>query len=261
MIRWLPLWGLLHREMLHFVRQPSRMISAAASPILFWLLIGSGFSGSFRLPGTQTSDIGYLEYFFPGTLLLLVLFSSIFSTISIIDDRQNGFLQGALIAPGSGSSIVLGKVFGGALIAWVQGVVLILLTPLAGMDLSPRQLVGASGVLALLAMGLTALGFACAWRTRSTQGFHGIMNLLLMPMWLLSGALFPLSGAPDWLQWIARLNPLTYGLHLFRLYLQPEAATRSDLFSSSTIPWVVTFAFVLITMMVAHASVRSRSQL
>ncbi|MBZ0111056.1 MAG: ABC transporter permease [Thermoanaerobaculia bacterium] len=262
----LPFLGLLQRELLHFVRQPTRMVSAAASPLLFWVLIGSGFSGSFRLPGggggsDSAAGIDYLQYFFPGTLLLLVLFSAIFSTISVIDDRQNGFLQGALVSPASGRAIVLGKVLGGALLAWIQGVLLLLIAPWIGVPMTTARTLAACGILALLAVGLTSLGFACAWRTHSTQGFHGIMNLLLVPMWLLSGALFPLSGAPTWLQVVARLNPLTYGLHLFRSALQPAAALDSGLFASPLLPWCVTLAFTLVALGLALATVRERSRL
>ncbi len=219
----LPIVSLTRRELVHFLRQPSRVASAAATPLVFWLFFGSGFSGSFRLPGGPP-EVDYLEYFFPGTVALLVLFSAIFSTMSVIDDRHAGFLQGVLAAPVPRWAMVAGKVLGGTILGWLQGVVFLALAPLAGIrpDLGGALL--AVGVLALLALGMTALGFAFAWQVDSTQGFHGVMNLLLIPMWLLSGSLFPAAGAPAWMRAIMAANPLTYGVAALRRALSPAAA-------------------------------------
>jgi ABC-2 type transport system permease protein len=209
------------RELVRFARQPSRILSAVASPLVFWLLIGTGLSASFRLPGSD-ADVSYLEYFFPGTVALLVLFASIFSTISVIEDRHEGFLQGVLVAPVTPSTVVLGKVLGGATLAWLQGSLFLLLAPAAGIPLGAASLAAASGTLALLSLALTAVGFGFAWKVDSTQGFHGVMNLLLVPMWLLSGAFFPLTGAPAWLEWVMRVNPMTYGVASLRRTLYPR---------------------------------------
>ena len=210
------------RELSRFGRRASRVLSAVATPILFWLLIGSGLSNSFRLPGGP-GDLDYLEYFFPGAVVMLVLFSAIFSTISVIEDRREGFLQGVLVAPIGRWAVVAGKVLGGASLAWFQGAIFLALAPLAGIPLTTESALHAGGVLALVALVLTGVGFAFAWKIDSTQGFHAVMNLLLLPMWMLSGAVFPLSGAPVWLEWIMRLNPLTYGLAALRgaLYGDP----------------------------------------
>ena len=216
-------YSLWHREVVRFLRQPSRLAGAFAMPLIFWLLLGTGLSSSFRLPGGP-ADLDYLEYFFPGTVVLLVLFGAIFSTFSVIDDRHEGFLQGVLVAPVSRGTIVLGKVLGGATLAWLQGLLVLCLAPLAGIRLSFESLLGGAGVLALLAVAMTSLGFAFAWKIDSTQGFHAVMNVVLLPMWFLSGAFFPLSGAPSWLEWIMRLNPLTYGM----------AAMRHVLYAGST---------------------------
>lgn len=208
----LTLW---RRELVRFFRQPSRVAGAAGSPLLFWALIGSGLSGSFRLPGGP-AGVDYLEYFFPGTVVLVLLFAAIFSTISVIEDRNQGFLQGVLSAPVPGAAIAGGKVLGGATLAWIQGVAFLLLAPLSGIHLTPLSALAAAGVLAGLAFSLTSIGFAFAWRVESVQGFHAVMNLLLVPMWLLSGAFFPLTGAPGWLEALMRINPLTYGVALLR---------------------------------------------
>jgi ABC-2 type transport system permease protein len=203
------------RELVRFFRQPSRIAGAAGSPLIFWVLIGSGLSGSFRLPGGP-SDLSYLEYFFPGTMVLTLLFAAIFSTISVIEDRNQGFLQGVLVAPVPRASIAAGKVLGGATLAWLQSVIFLALAPLSGIRLTLSSILAAAGVLAVLGIALTAVGFAFAWKVDSVQGFHAVMNLLLVPMWLLSGAFFPPSGAPGWLAAVMRANPLTYGVAALR---------------------------------------------
>ncbi|HWN42787.1 MAG TPA: ABC transporter permease, partial [Thermoanaerobaculia bacterium] len=215
------------RELVRFFRQPSRIAGAAGSPLIFWLLIGTGLSGSFRLPGGP-ADLSYLEYFFPGTMVLTLMFAAIFSTISVIEDRNQGFLQGVLVAPVPRASIAAGKVLGGATLAWLQSVIFLALAPLAGIRLTLSSVLAAAGVLAVLGIALTAVGFAFAWKVDSVQGFHAVMNLLLMPMWLLSGAFFPPSGAPGWLAAVMRANPLTYGVAALRWALYgsaPEVGT------------------------------------
>lgn len=211
----LAMYTLWRRELTRFFRQPSRIAGAVATPLIFWLLIGSGLSGSFRLPGGP-EHVDYLEYFFPGTIVLVLLFAAIFSNISVIEDRHEGFLQGVLVAPVGRATLVAGKILGGSTLAWLQGIVFLALAPTAGIRLTVSSLLAAAGVLALLAVALSALGFAFAWKLDSVQGFHAIMNIVLMPMWMLSGAFFPASGAPGWLAALMRLNPLTYGIAALR---------------------------------------------
>src|SRR5689334_1212382 len=128
----LPALSLCRRELVRFLRQRNRIIGALATPIVFWLLIGAGMGRSFRAAGTP-GDYGYLQFFFPGTILMILLFTAIFSTISIIEDRREGFLQSVLVAPVSRMSIVLGKVLGGTVLAFGQGLIFLLLGPLIGL--------------------------------------------------------------------------------------------------------------------------------
>ena len=202
------------REIVRFYRQPSRIVGALGSPLLFWVLIGSGLGRSFKAEGSLQG--GYLEYFYPGTLALIVLFTAIFSTISIIEDRQDGFLQGVLVAPVPRVAIVLGKILGSATLALMQAALFLLLAPLTYGGLGAATIAALLGVLAVIAFGLSGLGFLIAWRLNSTQGFHAIMNLFLVPMWMLSGALFPASGATGWIQSLMWINPLTYGVSALR---------------------------------------------
>jgi len=233
----LSLW---RREMVRFFRQRSRIVGALGSPLLFWLLLGSGVGSSFRF-GSSGASMGYLEYFFPGTVVLILLFTSIFSTISIIEDRKEGFLQSVLVAPIPRSAFVLGKLLGGTTLAVMQGVLFMLLAPLV--NISFAAIPAALGMLALVAFGLTALGYIIAWKMDSTQGFHAIMNLFLIPMWLLSGSVFPASGAPRWLRWVILVNPLTYGLAAVRSSIYGVQRAASMNLPTFPVSFAVSLAF------------------
>lgn len=206
---------LCQREIVRFVRQRSRVTGALLQPLLFWLLLGSGLGASFR-PSGQPAGTGYLEYFYPGIIALTLLFTAIFSTISVVEDRKGGFLQGVMVAPVPRWAIVLGQAAGATSLAVMQGALLLILAPVAGIPLTPAGALAAVGVMIPLAFSMTGLGLMLAWRMDSTQGFHAIMNLLLMPMWLLSGAFFPAAGAPKWLGWLIAINPMTYGMTALR---------------------------------------------
>ena len=225
----LPVTTIWWREIIRFYRQRSRLFSAIAQPLVFWILIGSGLSASFQ-PAGSVDGQSYIEYFYPGIVVLVLLFTSIFATISVVNDRREGFLQGVLVAPVPRGWIVLAQALGGTTLALLQGVLLLILAPIAGIQLGAASLLFTFSVMALLAFGLTNLGLLIAWRMDSTQGFHAIMNLLLIPIWLLSGAFFPSTGAPGWLAWIMKFNPLTYGLAAFRhsLYLDTTAKAFAE---------------------------------
>lgn len=191
-------WALLWREVVRFLRQKQRIVGALATPLLFWLLLGSG--------------MGTLKYFFPGTVAMILLFTAIFSTISIIEDRREGFLQGVLVAPVPRMAIVMGKMLGGTTLAVLQGMLFVLLAPTVGIRMGLADFLYVLMSLVLISFALTGVGFMLAWKLDSTQGFHAIMNLFLMPMWFLSGALFPGTNAPVWLKAVVAINPLTYGV-------------------------------------------------
>ncbi len=212
----LTLW---QREVVRFYRQPSRVVGALAPPVVFWLLIGTGLGASFSAAGGGTT---YLAWFFPGIVILILLFTAIFSEISIIEDRREGFLQAVLVAPVPRSAVVLGKVLGGTTLALLQSLVFLALAPFAGLPIGAAgALALLAGILFLLAFALTALACAIAWRLDSSQGFHAIMNLFLIPMWLLAGTLFPAAGTPGWLGAVMRVNPLTYGVAALRRAIGP----------------------------------------
>ena len=205
---WLPVATLWWRELIRFWRERARVFGFVGSPLLFWVVIGSGF--------------GNLGFFYPGALTLTVMFSAIFSTMSLIEDRREGFLLSMLVSPAPRSAMVLGKVLGSSTLAWLQGLILLLFLPLAGLWPGAVGLVEVICILYLLSFTLTALGFLIAWKMDSSQGFHAIINLLLVPLWMVSGALFTMSTAHGWMRWLMLANPLTYSLAALRRLLSPH---------------------------------------
>jgi len=217
----LPAFSLWWREVIRFYRQKSRVVGVIASPLVFWLVIGSGFGTSFR-SGEAPGQQHYLDYFYPGALIMIVLFTSIFTMMSVIED-----LLSVLVAPVPRSAVVLGKVMGGTTLSAIQGMIFLIFAPLVGVHLSFGYLLLVILTIFLVSFALTALGFAIAWPMDSTQAFHAIINLFLIPLWLLSGALFPLTGASGWLKWLMRINPLTYGTEALRGLLYPGSQAFS----------------------------------
>jgi ABC-2 type transport system permease protein len=207
----LPAATLWQRELVRFWRQKSRVLGVVASPLVFWLLIGYG-----------SND---LARFYSGSLVLTVMFSAVFSTISIIEDRREGFLLSMMVSPAPRTSLVLGKILGSATLAWIQGLIFLAFAPLAGVRVGPVELIPIAAAIFLISFTLTGLGFVIAWRMNSTAGFHAIMNLLLVPMWMVSGSLFPMATAHGWVKAIMWVNPLTYSIALLNHTLKlPNAA-------------------------------------
>jgi len=246
----LPAFTLWWREIVRFYRQRSRVIGVIASPVLFWLVIGSGFGTSFRSGGAAGQE-HYLDYFYPGALIMIVLFTSIFTMMSVIEDRKEGFLLSVLVAPVPRSSIVLGKVLGGTTLSTIQGLIFLVFAPLVGVHLSASDFLLVALTVFLVSFSLTALGFAIAWPMDSTQAFHAIINLFLIPLWLLSGALFPLAGASGWIRLLMRINPLTYGVEALRNLLHPASPAVFPLPASmATLVLFSLFMFSLAFVMV-----------
>jgi ABC-2 type transport system permease protein len=223
----LPAFTLWWREVVRFYRQPARVVGVIVSPLLFWVVIGAGFGSSLHTGATGTGS--FLVYFFPGALIMIVLFTSIFTMMSVIEDRNEGFLLSVMVAPVHRSGIVLGKVLGGTTLSAIQGLVFLIFAPTVGIHLGLGQVLIVALVTFLVAFALTALGFAIAWRMESTQGFHAIINLFLIPLWMLSGALFPVSGASGWIKALMQINPLTYGMNALLLTMFPATAPRTSL--------------------------------
>ena len=206
---------LARREWLRLARQPARIVAAIGTALLLWLVVGGGLGGSMRLGGTAPTEaandpVSYALYLVPGVMTVVAMFAAIFSSIAVIEDRREGFLQGVLVAPAPRWSIATGIVPGGASVAAAQAALLLPLAWVAGpaIDL-PRAGLALVGVL-LAAVALQSLGVAFAWRCRDAASFHSVMNLLFMPLWLLSDAFFPVRGAAEPLATIIRINPLSW---------------------------------------------------
>lgn len=240
---WPAVLALAQRELVRFFRQRNRVFGALGQPIIFWLLFSEGL---------RSNELGY-AHFFPGTLAMILLFTAIFATISIIEDRSEGFLQSVLVSPAPRWSMVLGKVLGGSAIAMIQGLLFLALGAVTlRFASSPVDIALAVALMAVISVALTALGFSIAWRMDSTHGFHAIMSVFLFPMWLLSGAFFPATG-DGWLAWIVRLNPLTYGVAGLRHYLRfsGEGGTTVDGQPSLSLCWIASLAFAAAMLAIA----------
>lgn len=248
-------WMLARREWTRFFRQRNRVSAAIVQPLLFWALFGTGLRGSFEGAGGQD----FLEFFLPGTVALIVLFTAIFATISVIEDRREGFMQAVLVAPVGRWPVLAGKVLGGSAIAWVQAVFFLALVYLFGTATLGVTTAPLLGLLALVAVAMCGLGMVVAWPMDSTQGFHAIMMLGLMPMWLLSGAFFPvpvMDGSEGLSQWglgmVMRANPLTYAMAEMRHLLYPQIDFAARGFApGSAVNWLVTLGFAVLTLGVA----------
>ena len=216
------------RELIRFVRTRTRILSSFVQPILFLFVLGYGMT---TLVGT-TGGFDFKKFVFPGIVAMTVVTTSIFSAISIVWDREFGFLREMLVAPVNRASLVVGKTLGGASIATVQGTIMLVLAPLIGVQLTPLLVVQVIALELLMAVGLTAFGVFVASRIQRMEGFQVVMQLVLFPMLFLSGALFPLNGLPVWLAVITRINPLTYAVDPLRRvvfaapHMTPAAAAR-----------------------------------
>ena len=245
-------YALWHREIVRFLRDRSRLTGSLMQPVIFWLLFSGALHGSFKPNG-----LDYGVYFFTGTLAMITLFTAIFSTITVIEDRKEGFLQGVLVSPVPRAAIALGKILGGATLGLGLAVIFLLLAPFAGIELSFDRVLLGLGVLALLSIAVTGLGFTLAWLMDSTAGYHGIMMLFLMPMLMMSGAFFPIEKAHWLISWILYINPMTYGVGALRHELQGEAVGCPSFFVCllGTIVFAV-MTFSLGTFVVTRRSAR-----
>jgi daunorubicin resistance ABC transporter membrane protein len=256
---WSVLAALAGRDLRRFFRQPSRVVGSIAQPLILWVLLGAGLGDSFQMSGSPGTH--YLAYFYPGTIVLTMLFTAIFSTMSVIDDRHHGFLQAVLVAPVSRTALVLGKTLGGVTIALLQAAALVALSPLAGFPLSQLDVPLIFAALAFTAIGFTALGFAVAWWIDSTQGYHGIMSVALIPLWMLSGAMFPANGGSAWIRALMIANPMTYAVSAVRRGLHGATLDPSLLpsWSSARLELAVSAAFALTAIFAAAALCRRRA--
>ncbi|MDD5593751.1 MAG: ABC transporter permease [Candidatus Margulisbacteria bacterium] len=200
------------RDIKRYWYDKPRIFASLGQPILFLFVLGTALSPAFTGPG----GINFSEFIFPGIISMTVLFTSIFSAISIVWDREFGFLKEVLVAPVSRWTIVIGKALGGSTVAVLQGCLMLILAPLVGVKLSILIVLQSILVMFLIALAITGLGIVIAARMKEMEGFQMVVNFVIMPIFFLSGALFPLDRLPGWLAVLTRIDPLTYGVDLLR---------------------------------------------
>ncbi len=200
------------RDLKRYWYDKPRIVASLGQPLLFLFVLGTALSPAFKGP----AGINFSEFIFPGIISMTVLFTSIFSAISIVWDREFGFLKEVLVAPVSRWAIVIGKAFGGSTVAVIQGCIMLLLAPLVGVKLSAAIVLQSVLVMFLIAFAITGLGIVIAARMKEMEGFQMVVNFVIMPIFFLSGALFPLDRLPEWLTVLTRIDPLTYGVDLLR---------------------------------------------
>jgi ABC-2 type transport system permease protein len=206
------------RDLIRFWRDRTRVIGALVQPLLFLVILGTGLSSALRGAGGGSFRAGldYQTFMYPGIIGMAVLFSSIFSGMSIIWDREFGFLKEVLVAPIDRSAVAIGKTLGGATQASVQGLILLVLAPFVGVRLNLLAVLALIGLVFCLSFSLAAVGVAVAARMKSMMGFQFVLNFLVQPAFFLSGALFPVTGLPGWMTALTRLDPLSYGVDPIR---------------------------------------------
>jgi ABC-2 type transport system permease protein len=212
-----------YRDVLRYWRDRARLVASLAQPLLFLIVFGTGLSSALSgagggLGGAAGAAAGltYTQFIFPGIIGMSVLFSAIFASMSIVWDREFGFLKEVLVAPIDRSAVAIGKSLGGATQAMVQGLILLILAPVIGVKLTLGSVLALIPLVFVLAFALSSMGVAIASRMKSMQGFQVVVNFLMMPMFFLSGALFPLSGLPVWMTVLTRLDPAAYGMDPLR---------------------------------------------
>ena len=246
MIQFRPLYVICMREFVKFFREKSRLLGTLARPVLWLFVVGNGMNSLIK----PQVGFSYLQFIFPGMIGMTILFSSIFSSISIVWDREFGFMKEMLVAPISRLSIVIGKAISGTFISVAQAIIILVLTPLLGLHLTIMQFIEVVAVAVLVSFCITSLGILIAARLTSFDGFNIIMNFLVMPMLFLSGAMYPVTSMPPVLRHLTQINPLTYGIDAFKHVLLknatpplgPEFSLPLDLFL------IVSISAVMLTL-------------
>ena len=224
-----------HRDMIRFLRDKPRIITALLQPMLYLFVLGSGLGSA--VP--RASGVDLRMFMFPGVMAMAVLFTCFFSAGSMVWDREFGFMREMLVAPVNRGSILVGKCFGGATVGTFQGLVMFAVAGLVGVPYSPALMLGIFAQLVLLSFAITALAVMISARIRSMQAFMALVQMLMMPLFFLSGALFPLTGLPGWLTVLTRLDPLTYAVDPIRRLVLAYAAPGMPFVGVTWQSWIV----------------------
>ena len=216
------IWVIAYRELLRFVQDRPRLFSSFSMPIIFLVIFGAGFG---RLIGQMMPGVNYIQFMYPGIIAMTVLMTSVMSGVSIVWDREFGFLKEVLVSPLSRSGVLAGKAVGAATIAIIQGAIMLVLAPIVNVPIKLGTVLALLPLLLILSLALSGLGLLIGSRMRSQQGFQIVMQLVIFPMMFLSGIFFPISGVDTWLEVLSKFNPVTYGIDAIRqVFLGTEVA-------------------------------------
>ena len=247
-----------YRDILRYGRDRWRLVASLAQPLLFLVVFGSGLSSALGGAFGRGSGLTYIQFIYPGIIGMAILFTAIFGAMSIVWDREFGFLKEVLVAPIDRWAVAIGKSLGGTTQAMIQGLILLVLAPFVGVKLNLLTIVEIVPLAAVLAFGLASFGVMIASMMRSLQSFQVVMNFLMMPMFFLSGALFPLANLPAWMTVLTRLDPASYGIDPIRRVAlagsgAPSAYGLSLFGHLLTVPTeaLITLAFGTVMLLVA----------
>ena len=255
------IYTIWYRDILRFWHDKARMFSSLAFPILFLFVFGSGLRGSIGLLG---GGVNFIQFMFPGIIGMSVLMGAFMSGVSIVWDREFGFLKEVLVAPISRVSVALGKTLGSATIATIQGIIIMIFAPVVGISLSVGTILSLLPLMFLLAASMGSLGILLASRIRSMEAFQAIMQMLMFPMVFLSGVFFPMQDLPAWMSVLVKINPATYGIAPIRqvvLGASPDSPFAINLFGHTMSIWdnvAVLAAFGVIMIVLAMWSFGSQ---
>ena len=210
---WRGTWVVAYREMLRFVTERSRIVSSLAFPLLFLVIFGAGFGNTI---GALAPGVNYIQFMYPGLVAMTVLTSSLFAGVSVVWDREFGFLREILVAPIGRTGIVVGKAIGATITGFLQVLLMLVLAPFLGVTLTLEMIVQLIPIVILLSLALSGLGLLIATFMTSQQGFQLVIQLLIFPLIFLAGVFFPVNNVPDWMAVISKLNPVTYGVDAIR---------------------------------------------
>jgi len=241
------IWVIAYRDILRFIQDRPRLIGSFAMPLLFLVIFGAGFN---RVIGSLAPGVDFIQFIYPGIIAMTVLTGSLMSGLSIIWDREFGFLREVLVAPISRSSVVIGKAVGTAVVTLAQGFVMLILAPFIGVDIDAMLVLKLIPILIIISLCLSGLGILVASRMRSQQGFQMLVQIIIMPLVFLSGIFFPVNNVPVWLEVVSKVNPLTYGVDAIRqLFLRVDIAEMGDVIAGGSSPIGVTIFNHTMTIM------------
>ena len=237
---------LWRRDLMRFLKQPSRIIGAMGQPLIFWFVVGAGLSPNFEIANLE---MDYQAYFYPGVVLMVLLFAAIFSSMSVIEDRRIGFLQCVMAGPGSRMSLVLGKCLGSSSVAIIQALLFVALAPVAGFSFLDTDWLLLAVTMILASLGLTSFGFLMAWLLNNVQAYHAIQMVLLVPLWMISGAMFPPQPDSPVFNAMMTYNPIAHAVSTVRHAMYSGTAPDATVVSSPTVGVAVLAVFALVSLM------------